>query len=71
MVVGVRNGAGNKFDSDLPKPLFDLPGGAVTFDVSKDGRFLIPAAVAQSISAPITVVVNWIAGLKRKSGSYF
>jgi Tol biopolymer transport system component len=65
MVVGVRSGPGNKFDNDLAKPLFDLPGNAGTFDVSKDGRFLIPAPVGQSTSAPITVVVNWTAGLKR------
>ncbi len=66
MVVGVRSGPGNKFDNDLAKPLFDLPGGAGTFDVNKDGRFLIPAPVGQSTSAPITVVVNWTTGLKRK-----
>jgi len=65
MVAGVRSGPGNKFDNDLPKPLFDLPGGAGSFDVNKDGRFLIPAPVGQSASAPITVVVNWTAGLKR------
>jgi hypothetical protein len=27
----------------LAKPLFDLPNGAFSFDVNKDGRFLIPA----------------------------
>jgi len=65
MVIAVRNGVGNKFDSDPAKPLFDLPANAGTFDVTKDGRFLIPAPVGQSASAPITVVVNWAAGLKR------
>ncbi len=65
MVAVVRSGPGNKFDNDLAKPLFDLPGGAGTFDVNRDGRFLIPAPVGQSTSAPITVVVNWTAGLKR------
>lgn len=35
------------------------------FDISKDGRFLIPAAVEESAGAPLTVVVNWQAELKR------
>jgi len=34
-------------------------------DVSKDGRFLIPAAVGQSANVPITVVLNWQVGLKK------
>jgi hypothetical protein len=65
MAADVKSGAGNKFDNGLAKPLFDLPGGAGTFDVNKDGRFLIPAPSGQSTGAPITVVVNWAAGLKR------
>jgi eukaryotic-like serine/threonine-protein kinase len=65
MAAEVRSGPGYKFDSDPAKPLFDLPGGAGTFDVTKDGRFLIPAPVGQSTSAPVTVVINWTAGLKR------
>jgi Tol biopolymer transport system component/predicted Ser/Thr protein kinase len=65
MSVEVKNGVGNKFDSGLAKPLFDFPNGAFSFDVSKDGRFLIPAPAEQAASAPITVVVNWAAGLKR------
>jgi Tol biopolymer transport system component len=65
MAVEVRSSAGNKFDNGLAKPLFDLPNGAFTFDVSKDGRFLIPGSVEQTAGAPITVVVNWAAGQKR------
>ncbi len=65
MAVDVRSGAGSKFDHGLAKPLFDLPSGAPSFDVNKDGRFLIPAPVEQTEGAPITVVVNWTAGLKR------
>jgi eukaryotic-like serine/threonine-protein kinase len=53
-----------------PKALFDPktghPAGArfpfTYFEVAKDGRFLIP--VEQS-GAPITVVVNWTAGLNK------
>jgi hypothetical protein len=51
----------------VPKPLFDvrLAGGVNPwFDVSKDGRFLIPVP-EQTANAPMTVVVNWQAGLKK------
>ncbi len=56
---------GNKFDNGLAKPLFDLPNGAFYFDVSREGHFLIPAPVEQTSGGPITVVVNWAAGLRR------
>jgi len=65
MAVDVRSGAGNKFDNGLAKPLFDLPNGAFYFDVSREGHFLIPAPVEQTSGGPITVVVNWAAGLRR------
>ncbi len=49
-----------------PKILFDTPSGSFgRFDVSKDGRFLLPAPAEQSANAPMTVVVNWRAGLKK------
>jgi eukaryotic-like serine/threonine-protein kinase len=67
MVVDVKSGPGGSFDAGTPKALFDPHiGGDVAnwFDVSKDGRFLIPAMVEQS-GAPITVVVNWTAGLNK------
>jgi len=35
------------------------------FDVSKDGRFLMPIPVENAAPVPMTVVVNWTAGLKR------
>ena len=35
------------------------------YDVGADGRFLIPTAVEQRGTTPITVVVNWTAGLKK------
>lgn len=58
------------FEASTPKALFDPKiehlGGTrfpfSYFDVAKDGRFLIP--VEQS-GAPITVVVNWTAGLNK------
>ena len=35
------------------------------FDVSSDGRLLIPTAVAQDATVPITVWTNWTAALKK------
>lgn len=63
-VAEVKTGA--KFEAGLPKPLFDTHFATNNwFDVSKDGRFLIPTQIEQSGSAPITVVVNWTVGLKK------
>jgi len=59
--------AGGKLQPGIPKALFDvrLGNGNARFDVSKDGRFLIPTAVAESTNAPMTVVLNWQARLKK------
>jgi hypothetical protein len=35
------------------------------FDVTLDGRFLIPTQVEQTGNAPITVAINWQAGLRK------
>ena len=49
-----------------PKPLFSVRiGAASNFDVSKDGRFLIPVEGEQSALPPISVVLNWQAGSKK------
>ena len=65
MAAEVASGA--KFQAGVPKPLFDshFPGGLAWYDVSKDGHFLIPVQVEQSANAPMTVVLNWTAGLKK------
>jgi Tol biopolymer transport system component len=65
MSVDIKAGA--KFEAGIPKTLFNirLAPGDPTFDVSKDGRFLIPARVDQPSTVPITVMVNWQAGLKK------
>jgi hypothetical protein len=34
-------------------------------DVSKDGRFLILIVANQAVGAPMTIVVNWQAALKK------
>jgi hypothetical protein len=66
MAVQVKGGA--KFEAGIPRPLFETryTGGFNSwFDVSRDGRFLIPTPVEPSANAPMTVVVNWTAGLKK------
>jgi hypothetical protein len=62
MAVEVK--AGPAFEAGIPKPLFDV-SSAGSYDVGKDGRFLIPVPVEQSGTTPITVVVNWQAGLRK------
>ena len=50
----------------MPKALFDTGlAQNAGFDVGKDGRFLIPRTVEGGASAPLTVVVNWTAALKK------
>jgi serine/threonine protein kinase len=59
---------GERFEVSVPKPLFDVHIGNTTndiYEVSKDGRFLIPVPVDRSSGAAMTVVVNWTAGLKK------
>ena len=71
MAVDFRNGPAS---AGVPTPLFDTRfdmglgvGNDMNpwYDVSRDGRFLIPSQSEQIGSAPITVVVNWAAALKK------
>ena len=51
----------------VPKVLFDVRisiNSDTGFDVSKDGRFLLPALVEQ-VSTPMTVTLNWHEMLKK------
>jgi len=62
MAVEVK-ASGASFEAGVPKLLFER---GRDFDVSRDGqRFLIPVPVEEGSSAPITVVMNWTADLKR------
>ena len=63
MAVEVK--AGSKFEPGVPHTLFDTRDVGDWFDVGKDGRFLIPSLGEQAAGVPMTVVVNWTAGLKR------
>jgi eukaryotic-like serine/threonine-protein kinase len=67
MAVDVKNSTENGktfFEAGVPKALFDVRANEA-FDVSKDGRFLMPVPVEQSGSVPLTVVLNWTALLKK------
>jgi Tol biopolymer transport system component len=67
MVVKVNDTSGDRFDFSAPTPLFEtrISGNPFDqFDVSRDGRFLMPVPIQQSAPDPITVIVNWPAGLK-------
>jgi len=74
--VQVKTAPGSKssFDWGVPVPLFDshiVPAGSIggvssQYDVTADGkRFLVVTSGAGASSPPLTVVVNWIAGLKK------
>jgi Tol biopolymer transport system component len=56
------------FQAGVPKPLFTMPPNAGPWDVTADGkRFLaaVPLQAQQNANPPITVVLNWEAGLKK------
>jgi Tol biopolymer transport system component len=59
---------GPRFEAGVPKALFKVRLSRAMdpwFDVTKDGRFLAPVQVDQTMNVPIIVVVNWQAGLKK------
>ncbi len=57
---------GSQFQFGLPRPLFDVRLAITTasFDVSRDGRFLLPVLAANPASGLMNVVVNWSRTLK-------
>ena len=63
------NTSSTSFAVTSVRPLFDSHakvGATNKFDVSADGqRFLINMSVGSTAPQPITLVVNWTAGLKR------
>jgi Tol biopolymer transport system component len=69
LVSAAVNGAGSAFEVGAVRPLFDTraSGPGFLYDVSADGqRFLVNTLAEEvSASAPITLVVNWPALLKK------
>ncbi len=69
MAVAVK--PGSTFDTEAPRPLFQtqVPGlvdARNHYVPSADGqRFLVNTIVGESTAMPVTVVLNWTAGLKR------
>jgi eukaryotic-like serine/threonine-protein kinase len=51
-------------EMSAPKPLFRVNREG-EFDVSADGRFLMPNQTAQAVAPPMTVVINWPSLLRK------
>ena len=65
VMVSEVNASGSAFQPGTPKLLFKGVG-LTTFDVSADGtRFLFPILGAEMTGVPFTVVLNWMALLKK------
>jgi len=62
MAVAVR--ADSKFEAGVPIPLFETKPNS-DLEVSNTGRFLIPTQIKAAGTLPITVMMNWPAGLKK------
>ena len=58
---------GPQFQPGIPQPLFDvrLANANSSYDVSADGRVLVATPVEQSVTVPMTVVLNWQQALKK------
>ena len=69
LMAAAVNGQSAEFEVNGTRPLFEIhPPGAVRFpyDVSADGqRFLVNTLVEAIALPPITLVVNWAAGLQK------
>ena len=66
MAVPVKTGP--HFEAGMPKALFEVRDvvSRYRYDATADGqRFLVITPVEEATTAPITVVLNWTAGLKR------
>jgi hypothetical protein len=52
--------------ASTPRPLFSLPPGSLAWEVSADGnRFLVNAPIVKSSSVPLSLVLDWSAGLQK------
>jgi hypothetical protein len=70
MAVDVKED-GNTFTAGNPRMVFEMRvifpvGGAPAYDVTRDGqRFLAVTPLEETSPSPLTVVLNWTAGLKK------
>jgi eukaryotic-like serine/threonine-protein kinase len=68
LMAAAVNGKGSSFEVGAVKPLFEARALDPTrnrFAVSADGQRFLMNSAPQTTSAPITVVLNWAAGLKK------
>ena len=65
MAVEIKTGA--KIETGIPKPLFKYSAGqrGQTYTPSGDGKRFLVKESERTESVPVTVVVNWTAGLKQ------
>jgi Tol biopolymer transport system component len=62
------DGSGAQFNVGAETPLFDVrpTRGDWPYDVTSDGqRFIVNTRIEQTTASPLTVVVNWPAGLRK------
>ena len=69
MAVEVKTD-GSIFQAGIPKPLFEVRVGTAArrnhcVAAANGKRFLVVQLLEQAASTPITVVVNWLAAVKR------
>jgi hypothetical protein len=68
MAAEVNTSASN-FEVGEVKPLFPVRSSSVNpryyYDVAADGRFLFVSSEDGATMRPLTLVVNWVAGLKQ------
>ncbi len=66
-LMAVEVTTGSRFEAGAPKSLFEVRTGPTSrYDVSPDGRrFLVISAQDAASAQPMTVVVNWHAGVKK------
>ena len=61
MFVEVKTGA--VFEATAPAPLFETR--ALDYDVTADGQRFLLNKVKEAAGSPVTVVLNWTAGLRQ------
>jgi Tol biopolymer transport system component len=68
MAVSVSPSA-NTMEISRPTPLFDIAviqGGRPEYDVTGDGQRFLVNSIANTTGTPVTVVLNWTAGMKKQ-----